>query len=173
VIFSIYTSHLLPIGTWCNTTGRSPTSPPGYCRGINTPADCIPTIIEQCANVAGGGGGQDDGSRTTGDANKLDDTKALPLVHIVAHSHNDPGWLKTEEQYYETATKQIITNVVTALEQRKERVFHWVEMVSVSGVSLGGDGVRLEIESCSLFIDRIYFLDYCVVLLTGIFESGG
>ena len=35
----------------------------------------------------------------------------IPRVHVVAHSHNDPGWLFTEEQYYDQRTKAIITEV--------------------------------------------------------------
>ena len=56
-------------------------------------------------------------------------TRALTRVHLVAHSHNDPGWIETEDEYYELATKGILTNVVAALEADSSRVFHWVEMV--------------------------------------------
>lgn len=38
--------------------------------------------------------------------------KTLTKVHIVAHSHNDPGWLETESQYFQQRSKKIITNVV-------------------------------------------------------------
>eukprot|EP00729_Bicosta_minor_P015233 gene15233-31385_t len=53
----------------------------------------------------------------------------IPRVHVVAHSHNDPGWLFTEEQYYDQRTKAIITEVVKALEDNEARIFHWVEQV--------------------------------------------
>ena len=55
--------------------------------------------------------------------------KSLTKVHIVAHSHNDPGWLESESQYFQQRTKKIITNVVQSLEADSRRVFHWVEMV--------------------------------------------
>ena len=37
---------------------------------------------------------------------------SLTTVHIIAHSHNDPGWLESESQYFQQRTKKIITNVV-------------------------------------------------------------
>ena len=39
---------------------------------------------------------------------------AAPLtrVHVIAHSHNDPGWLESESQYYQQRTRKILTNVV-------------------------------------------------------------
>ena len=38
--------------------------------------------------------------------------RALTKVHIVAHSHNDPGWLESESEYFQQRSKKIITNVV-------------------------------------------------------------
>ena len=38
--------------------------------------------------------------------------RLLTKVHIVAHSHNDPGWLETESEYFQTRTAKILTNVV-------------------------------------------------------------
>jgi hypothetical protein len=55
--------------------------------------------------------------------------RPLTKVHIVAHSHNDPGWLETESEYFQTRTAKILTNVVASLHADQTRVFHWVEMV--------------------------------------------
>ena len=48
---------------------------------------------------------------------------------MVPHSHNDPGWLETESQYFKIRSKMIITNVVKSLEAEPKRRFQWVEMV--------------------------------------------
>lgn len=36
-------------------------------------------------------------------------------VHVVPHSHNDPGWWMTFEGYYQEWTKGIISSVVQIL----------------------------------------------------------
>ena len=56
-------------------------------------------------------------------------TSPPTIVHIIPHSHEDPGWLLTADQYYEQRSKAIITNVVTSLEQNSSRIFHYVEQV--------------------------------------------
>lgn len=56
-------------------------------------------------------------------------------VHIVAHTHDDVGWLKTADQYYvglnntiqDVAVRNIIHNVVMALGDDPERTFIYVE----------------------------------------------
>jgi len=48
----------------------------------------------------------------------------LPLkVILMPHSHTDPGWLKTVEEYFATSTKNIITNVVQKLTQLPNMTF--------------------------------------------------
>ena len=57
-------------------------------------------------------------------------------VHLVAHSHDDVGWLKTVDQYYygsnqkssKSSVQYIIDSVVLALSQNPERRFIYVEM---------------------------------------------
>jgi len=48
-------------------------------------------------------------------------------VHVVPHSHNDVGWLRTAEQYYDTCVHHIITNTINNLYDNPSRKFIWVE----------------------------------------------
>lgn len=67
-------------------------------------------------------------------ASKYSDTKLN--VHIIPHSHDDPGWLKTADQYYSgtnssiyTASVNLIFNsVVTELVKNPERTFSFCEV---------------------------------------------
>ncbi|UJR26763.1 hypothetical protein I4U23_008078 [Adineta vaga] len=64
-----------------------------------------------------------------GDPNKLN-------VHIVAHTHDDVGWLKTVDQYYygarndiqHAAVQYILDSVVVALDENPDRRFIYVEI---------------------------------------------
>ncbi|XP_075991466.1 alpha-Mannosidase class II b [Anticarsia gemmatalis] len=49
-------------------------------------------------------------------------------VIVVPHSHNDPGWLKTFEQYFDWKTKNIINNIVQKLNQHPNMTFIWTEI---------------------------------------------
>nr|XP_008200004.1 PREDICTED: lysosomal alpha-mannosidase [Tribolium castaneum] len=48
-------------------------------------------------------------------------------VHLIPHSHDDVGWLKTPDQYYFQDVQNIISSVVDALKQNPERRFVQVE----------------------------------------------
>lgn len=64
----------------------------------------------------------------------LDDPKVLN-VHVVAHTHDDVGWLKTVEQYFygenmtiqQACVEDILDSVVTSLLENPARTFTYVE----------------------------------------------
>lgn len=49
-------------------------------------------------------------------------------IHIIAHSHDDVGWLKTADGYAEEDVRHVLDNVVTALKKNPKRKFVEVEM---------------------------------------------
>tara|TARA_B110000285_G_scaffold68034_1_gene78165 strand:- start:987 stop:1322 length:336 start_codon:yes stop_codon:yes gene_type:complete len=59
------------------------------------------------------------------------------IVHLVPHSHDDAGWLKTVDEYYygtsnkqqHVSTKNILDTVIHELALNESRKFTYVEMV--------------------------------------------
>lgn len=55
--------------------------------------------------------------------------KDHPLkIFVVPHSHCDPGWIKTFDEYFQRQTKKILTSVVTSLAKHPKRKFIWAEI---------------------------------------------
>ncbi len=49
-------------------------------------------------------------------------------IHVIAHSHDDVGYLKTVDENYEQDIKHIITNVVQSLSKSPKRTFTQAEI---------------------------------------------
>jgi alpha-mannosidase II len=56
-------------------------------------------------------------------------SRSNPLtVLVVPHSHCDPGWIKTFDEYFRQQTSSIITTVITSLLEDPRRTFIWAEI---------------------------------------------
>ena len=56
------------------------------------------------------------------------------LIHVVCHTHDDPGWIWALDDYYmgtnkcNISVKRILDNMVISLSNNPERKFSYVEM---------------------------------------------
>ena len=61
------------------------------------------------------------------------DTGPAPLnIFILPHSHDDPGWVRTSDQYFDFFVNDIYTTAVDALSKDPRRKFQSVEMIYFS-----------------------------------------
>lgn len=49
-------------------------------------------------------------------------------IHLIAHSHDDVGWISSVDNYYTDSVREIITNVVKCLSVNSSRRFTQVEI---------------------------------------------
>ena len=87
----------------------------------------VDALIDNCGFKDQDGGVWKQGFPISYDANSWTQSKKL-RIFVVPHSHNDPGWLKTVDQYFQEQTNKILTGMINALSENIERKFIWAEI---------------------------------------------
>lgn len=54
------------------------------------------------------------------------ETEPLQII-VIPHSHNDPGWKKTYQKYFDDQTTHILSNMVDRMHKYPDMTFVWVE----------------------------------------------
>ncbi|KAM7362836.1 alpha-Mannosidase class II b isoform 1-T2 [Cochliomyia hominivorax] len=62
------------------------------------------------------------------EAQKKDKQRPPLKVIVVPHSHNDPGWLKTFVNYFQSDSRQILNLMVTKMQEYTDMTFIWSEI---------------------------------------------
>lgn len=62
----------------------------------------------------------------TADKTLIPDSEPLEII-VIPHSHNDPGWKKTYQKYFDDQTTHILSKIVEKLHQYPDMTFIWVE----------------------------------------------
>ena len=53
-------------------------------------------------------------------------------IIVLPHSHNDPGWIMTFEEYFKQRTQGILNTIVNSLSEKVSRKFVWAEVSYLS-----------------------------------------